>query len=72
MKAASARGASVALLPGSDTLASFSSRGPRKESVPAGPKPDIAGPGASITSVRTGVTYASATGFQFTGGSSGR
>ncbi len=59
----------VALFPGSDTLASFSSRGPRRESVPAGPKPDIAGPGASITSVQTGVTFTTGTGFEFTGGS---
>ena len=69
LKAELGNGAIVALYPGSDTLASFSSRGPRKESVPAGPKPDIAAPGASITSVRAGVTYSSSTGFQFTGGS---
>lgn len=64
-----ASGVVVALFPGSDTLASFSSRGPRRESVPAGPKPDIAGPGASITSVQTGVTFSTGTGFEFTGGS---
>ncbi len=68
LKGALSEGVNVALLPGSDTLASFSSRGPRRESVPAGPKPDIAGPGSSITSVQTGVTYSSGTGFQFTGG----
>ena len=56
LKAELAGGVVVALFPGSDTLASFSSRGPRRESVPAGPKPDIAGPGASITSVASGVT----------------
>ncbi len=69
IKAVLSDGVTVSLHPGSDTLASFSSRGPRRELVPAGPKPDIAGPGLSITSVGSGVSYSSSGGFQFTGGS---
>lgn len=62
-------GVVVALNPGSDTLASFSSRGPRRESVPAGPKPDVAAPGASITSVASGVGLSTTGAIEFTGGS---
>ncbi|MFN7988511.1 MAG: S8 family serine peptidase [Thermoanaerobaculia bacterium] len=69
LKGALSDGVTVALFPGSDTLASFSSRGPRREAVPSGPKPDVAGPGDSITSVGSGVSYSSTAGFQFTGGS---
>ncbi|HEX4965895.1 MAG TPA: IPTL-CTERM sorting domain-containing protein [Thermoanaerobaculia bacterium] len=42
-----------------DTLASFSSRGPRRASSPVRLKPDIAAPGLNITSTQTGVTCAS-------------
>lgn len=55
LKAALAGGVNVALFTGADTLASFSSRGPRREGVPAGPKPDVAAPGAAITSAATGI-----------------
>jgi len=55
LKAVGAEGVTAALFPGTDTLASFSSRGPRREKVPAGPKPDVAGPGLSITSVFSGI-----------------
>lgn len=68
LKAVLAGGVAVALYPGSDTLASFSSRGPRRESVPAGPKPDVAGPGASITSVASGVGISATGAIEFTGG----
>lgn len=47
----------VTLHPGSDTLASFSSRGPRWEGSLAGVKPDVAAPGLSIASVQSGVYY---------------
>ncbi len=47
--------ATLASSPGGDTLASFSSRGPRIGS-PFALKPDIAAPGLSITSAQTGVT----------------
>lgn len=69
LKGALAEGVTVALFPGSDTLASFSSRGPRRESVPAGPKPDVAAPGVSITSVQSGIGYSATSGIQATGGS---
>ncbi len=47
----------VTLFPGSDTLASFSSRGPRRiYGAPLRLKPDIAAPGLNITSVQTGHT----------------
>ncbi len=39
-----------------DTIAGFSSRGPRLASSPIRLKPDIAAPGLNITSVQTGVT----------------
>jgi len=43
--------------PGGDTLASFSSRGPRRIfGSPLRLKPDIAAPGLNITSTQTGVT----------------
>ncbi len=43
--------------PGGDTVASFSSRGPRRVfGAPLRLKPDIAAPGLNITSVQTGVT----------------
>jgi uncharacterized repeat protein (TIGR01451 family) len=47
---------------GSDTVASFSSRGPRR--IPGSPvrlKPDIAAPGLNITSVETGIVCTTAT-----------
>jgi len=48
---------------GGDTLASFSSRGPRRiEGAPLRLKPDIAAPGLNITSVQTGHTCLVATG----------
>ena len=47
---------------GGDTLASFSSRGPRRIfGSPMRLKPDIAAPGSSITSVQTGHTCFTAT-----------
>jgi uncharacterized repeat protein (TIGR01451 family) len=46
--------ATLAVIPGSDTLSSFSSRGPRLAG--AGLKPDIAAPGQNITSAQTGIT----------------
>lgn len=55
LKAALAEGVTVALFSGSDTLGSFSSRGPRLDGTLAGPKPDIAAPGVSITSAATGI-----------------
>ena len=69
LKGALPGGVTVVLHPGSDTLASFSSRGPRREATPAGPKPDVAGPGDAITSVGSGVSYSTSGGFLFTGGS---
>jgi uncharacterized repeat protein (TIGR01451 family) len=50
----------VTLFPGTDTLGSFSSRGPRRASSPVRLKPDVAAPGVSITSVQTGVTCTAA------------
>ncbi len=48
---------------GSDTVASFSSRGPRRIfGSPLRLKPDIAAPGLNITSVETGIVCTSATG----------
>jgi len=44
-----------------DTLASFSSRGPRDAASPILLKPDIAAPGINITSAQTGVTCTSST-----------
>lgn len=55
LKAALAEGVTVALYSGSDTLGSFSSRGPRLDGSLAGPKPDVAAPGVSITSAATGI-----------------
>lgn len=55
LKASLAEGVTVALFSGSDTLGSFSSRGPRFEGTAAGPKPDVAAPGVSITSAATGI-----------------
>jgi len=55
LKASLAEGVTVALFSGSDTLGSFSSRGPRLEATPSGPKPDVAAPGVSITSAATGI-----------------
>jgi uncharacterized repeat protein (TIGR01451 family) len=47
----------VTLFPASDTLASFSSHGPRRiYGTPLRLKPDIAAPGLNITSVQTGHT----------------
>lgn len=57
LKAVLSEGVSVTLHPGSDTLASFSSRGPRWEGRPAGVKPDVAAPGLSITSVQSGIQF---------------
>jgi uncharacterized repeat protein (TIGR01451 family) len=52
---------------GADTVASFSSRGPRRiYGSPLRLKPDIAAPGSNITSVQTGITCTTAT----SGGSS--
>ena len=52
----------VTLLPGADTVASFSSRGPRRIfGSPLRLKPDIAAPGQNITSVQTGITCTTAT-----------
>lgn len=48
-------GVAVALDSAADTLAPFSSRGPRREGSGAGPKPDISAPGLSISSVQSGV-----------------
>jgi subtilisin family serine protease len=48
-------GVTVALDSAADTLAPFSSRGPRREGSGAGPKPDISAPGLSISSVQSGV-----------------
>jgi uncharacterized repeat protein (TIGR01451 family) len=54
-------------LPGSDTVASFSSRGPRRIlGSPLRLKPDIAAPGLNITSVETGIVCTTPT----SGGSS--
>ncbi len=48
---------------GADTLASFSSRGPRRIfGSPLRLKPDIAAPGQNITSVQTGITCTSPSG----------
>ncbi|HEX7174663.1 MAG TPA: S8 family serine peptidase [Pyrinomonadaceae bacterium] len=68
---------SLRRIPGSDTISSFSSRGPRGGGTSAifALKPDISAPGQDITSVQTGVTcltaqaagctgVASASGFQ--------
>jgi subtilisin family serine protease/PKD repeat protein len=55
LRQALSEGAAVALYSGADTLTSFSSRGPRREELGAGPKPDISGPGLSITSVQSGI-----------------
>ncbi len=44
------------LFPASDTVAAFSSRGPRRASSPVRLKPDITAPGLNITSVQTGNT----------------
>ena len=44
----------VTLLSMADTLASFSSRGPRRGRQPLGLKPDITAPGLAITSTQTG------------------
>jgi uncharacterized repeat protein (TIGR01451 family) len=46
--------ATMNLVPGSDTMSSFSSRGPRLAS--NGLKPDITAPGQAITSAQTGIT----------------
>src|SRR5262249_19316821 len=47
--------------PAGDTIASFSSRGPRRiDGSPLRLKPDIAAPGLNITSVQTGHTCTSA------------
>jgi uncharacterized repeat protein (TIGR01451 family) len=49
------------LFPGSDTLASFSSQGPRRAfGSPLRLKPDIAAPGLNITSVETGIVCTAA------------
>ncbi|HKR65432.1 MAG TPA: S8 family serine peptidase, partial [Thermoanaerobaculia bacterium] len=50
--------ATLNIVPGSDVLSTFSSRGPRLST--AGLKPDIAAPGQSITSTQTGVTCTAA------------
>ena len=70
LRGALGEGVVVSLLPGSDTLASFSSRGPRREAAPAGPKPDVAAPGLSIASVLSGVSYTGSA-VQLAGGSQG-
>ncbi|AVP97953.1 hypothetical protein C7S18_12405 [Ahniella affigens] len=50
-------GLNVTLLPGDDTISSFTSRGPRRTFVgPLRLKPDVAAPGQNITSAQTGVT----------------
>jgi uncharacterized repeat protein (TIGR01451 family) len=49
-------GLNVTLFPASDTMAAFSSRGPRRASSPIRVKPDITAPGVAITSAQTGVT----------------
>jgi uncharacterized repeat protein (TIGR01451 family) len=46
----------VTMLSMADTLASFSSRGPRRATLPILLKPDITAPGLAITSVQTGTT----------------
>ncbi len=54
-------GLNVSLYPASDTLSSFSSRGPRRIfGSPLRLKPDIAAPGQSITSVETGIVCTTA------------
>ena len=57
LKAALADGVRVTLSAGADVLASFSSRGPRRDGGAAGVKPDVSAPGVSITSVQSGITY---------------
>jgi uncharacterized repeat protein (TIGR01451 family) len=53
--------ATLALASAADTLASFSSRGPRGSgSFPIGLKPDVAAPGLNIDSAQTGITCTSA------------
>lgn len=50
-------GLNVTLLPAGDTMAGFSSRGPRRTfGSPVRLKPDVAAPGVTITSSQTGVT----------------
>ena len=44
------------LFPASDTVAGFSSRGPRRASSPVRLKPDLAAPGVAVTSTQTGTT----------------
>ena len=43
---------------GADTVATFSSRGPRRASSPIKLKPEISAPGLNITSTQTGVSFA--------------
>ena len=63
IKANLASNPSATLFGGGDTLASFSSRGPRRIfDSPLRLKPDIAAPGLNITSVQTGHTCLVATG----------
>ncbi len=49
-------GLNVTLFSGADTMASFSSRGPRLSASPIQLKPDVAAPGFAITSAQTGMT----------------
>lgn len=48
--------ANATFLPASDTIATFSSRGPRGVGGFSGVKPDFAAPGSAITAAQTGVT----------------
>lgn len=57
LKAALAEGARVTLHAGADVLASFSSRGPRRDAGAAGVKPDVSAPGVSVTSAQSGLAY---------------
>ncbi len=55
--------ATLSTVPAGDTIASFTSRGPRRgDTGPVRLKPDVAAPGVSITSVQTGHTCLAAAG----------